>query len=140
MRSFAYCCQEDSWNCCITPDFPTYSLPKRMATFKRSGGIQFREISATTCTQVSYDCTRTVRNFRMWFLAICYQEHCRNDIWPKVHRPTLLPKRNATFLKSVCGVWSAKRYVGWSAKKLKYVGVVDEFFHSAPLRGPYTSL
>ena len=22
----------------------------------------------------------------------CYQVHCRNDIWLKVHRPTLLPK------------------------------------------------
>ncbi len=32
----------------------------------------------------------------MGFLANCYQEHCRNDIWPKVHRPTLIPKRKAT--------------------------------------------
>ncbi len=32
----------------------------------------------------------------MGFLASCYQEHCRSGIWPKVHRPTLLPKRKAT--------------------------------------------
>ena len=32
----------------------------------------------------------------MGFLANCYQGHCRNDIWPKVHRPTLKPKRKAT--------------------------------------------
>ena len=26
----------------------------------------------------------------------CYQEQCTNEIWPKVHWPTLLPKRKAT--------------------------------------------
>ena len=69
---------------------------KRKATFKLSGGIQFREISSMTCTQMSYDCMRTVRYFWMGFLANCYQEYCRNDIWPKVQQPTLLPKRKAT--------------------------------------------
>ncbi len=32
----------------------------------------------------------------MRFLANWYKKHCRDDIWPKVHRLTLFSKRNAT--------------------------------------------
>ncbi len=42
-------------------------FPKRKVTFKLVGGIQFCEISEMTCTQMSYDYARTVRNFGMGF-------------------------------------------------------------------------
>ncbi len=45
---------------------------------------------------MSSDCARTVRNFGMGFLTNWYQEQCKNEIWPKIHWPTLLPKRKAT--------------------------------------------
>ena len=40
----------------------------------------------------------------MGFLANCYQEHCRNDIWPKVHQPTFLLERKTTSEK-LCFFW-----------------------------------
>ncbi len=43
------------------------------------------EITAMTCTHMSSDCARMVRNFGMAFSTICYQEQCTNEIWPKVH-------------------------------------------------------
>ncbi len=58
---------------------------KRKAPFNLAVGIQFREITAMTCTHMSSDCARTVRNFGIWFLTNCYQEQCRNEIWPEVH-------------------------------------------------------
>ena len=36
---------------------------------------------------------RTTNSFGMGFLAICRQEHCRNDVWPTVHWHTIFPKR-----------------------------------------------
>ncbi len=45
---------------------------------------------------MSYDCGRAVRNFGMRFFTNWYQEHCKSDVWPKFHCPTLLPKRKAT--------------------------------------------
>ncbi len=35
--------------------------------------------------------------FEMQLLAVCYQGHCRNDVWPEVHWHTIFPKRNAIF-------------------------------------------
>ncbi len=34
MGSFAYCCQEGSWKCCVNPDFPTYTLLKKKGNFQ----------------------------------------------------------------------------------------------------------
>ncbi len=81
----------------VQPQIFRHTLfPKRKSPFNLAGGIQFREITAMTCTQMPSDCARTVRNFGMGFLTNCYQEQCTNEIWPKVHWPTLLPKRKAT--------------------------------------------
>ncbi len=41
--------------------FSTYTY--RKAPFKLAGGIEFREIWAMSCTQMSSDCARTVRDF-----------------------------------------------------------------------------
>ncbi len=51
------------------------------------------------------------RNFKWGSLAHCHQEHCRNEIWPKVHWHKLLPKRKATseklrFFGEECGIFN----------------------------------
>ena len=49
--------------------------------------------------------------FGMGFLTNGYQEQCTNENWPKVHWPTLLPKRKATSEKSIlAGTWALKSW------------------------------
>ncbi len=77
----------------------------RNATSKLAGRIHVCDFSATTCSQMSYECMRTMRNFRMGFLANCYMGYFRNDIWPNVHWPcTVFCKRKATAEK-LCFFW-----------------------------------
>ncbi len=51
----------------MTKGLPIYTLPKQNA-----GGMQFLDFSEMTGTQMSYDCARTVRNFRMVSFLLNY--------------------------------------------------------------------
>ena len=72
----------DKWSvlvkCCMSHGLVNYwytLFPKRNATSKLAGGTQFRDFPVTTCTQTSYGCARTMRNFGIGSLENCYQEH-----------------------------------------------------------------
>ncbi len=77
---------------------------KRNATFKLAGEIHFHDFPVKTCTQTSYECARTMRNFGIWSSVNCYQEHFTNDIWSKIKWCTLFPKRKETSEK-LCFFW-----------------------------------
>ncbi len=88
----------------INQYFPSTLFPKRNATLisrffmvtPDQGQWPWVMCTKENAPQMSSDCARSVRNFRIGFLTNCYQEQCTNEIWPKVHWPTLLPKRMAT--------------------------------------------
>ena len=75
------------------------TFPKRKATFKPAGGIQSCETSAMTCSQMSSDCARTVRNFGLGFLTNCYQEHCKNGVFAHISLPYTPCQKKGNFRK-----------------------------------------
>ncbi len=71
---------------------------------------------------------------QMGFLTNCYQEQCTNEIWPKIHWPTLLPKRKATSEK-LRFFWG--RVYGWRFRvKWSWVLLFPNGLNHFPLWDP----